>query len=428
MNKLVSLIFVVFFIMSASCTGFYNLHSNSHRGQLSSMMLQVKSHHASPNTVAGVMKALRKMLSKVVKAQAKHRKVAAKMAKQCFGEAAFRKTEKADAKNAIDRSNAARAKCQHSLNDSNALLPNLQATVSTYKHQLKCATDVRNKQHAAYLVQRADYRQSIAFMVDFIKYVMDKFNKQGIKGFKTSFEEVSETILKNSSKFGKLAEAAPVLVELALVTAHHHNNYSYTPATETADKLKDALKNLLKVLRHDLSEVERSEAERLAKFLAFKALIEKSLETLEKQIHHVKEQVEKMKACIHLETKIFVTATAKWARNDRLEKSAAAMCAKFVGEFIRATKNRLAEIKSVKQVLKICRKRFGQLPKNLIKYMNKVKNEFIEYENSTEFHKFIAYKQKHTKDNKHGHALEGKNAKAEQNKHQHGILTTKVTA
>jgi chromosome segregation ATPase len=371
------------------------------------MMVQIKTTD-DPNTVAGIMTAIREMLEKLVSAQAHHEEVAQNMADQCFEESEFRKNEIAEAKDASSRSNAALLKCKDSLNDAKKLLPQLKATIATYKLQLKKATEQRELEHKLYLVEKANYSEAITFLKGFIAYIKEKFQKGAIKGFEYSFEQIAEHVLKHASKLNILEKAAPVLIQMAIARAH--NKYDYAPPEEATKNLKDALDKLLVSLVEDLAEIERVEAERQAAFEKFKALLEKSIEVLEKQVEAVKEQIEKMEECVNTEQAILFEAAQKLNRNADLKDSAEKMCQKFAQEFVDATKNRLAEITAVKAILDICKKRFGELPEDLVKYLDSVENGWIAYINSTAFKKFEEYQQNHLDANERGHELVTKEA------------------
>ncbi|MFM7854653.1 MAG: hypothetical protein ACKO96_22685, partial [Flammeovirgaceae bacterium] len=85
--------------------------------------------------------------------------------------------------------------------------------------------------------------------------------------------------------------------------------------------------------------------------------------------------------------------------------AAANTCADFAREFVEATRNRLEEIRTVQEVMNLCSKRFGELPHDLVSYLDQVKNQFKAYVNSTVFNKYVAYVEKHIADNVYGRAL-----------------------
>ena len=98
-------------------------------------------------------------------------------------------------------------------------------------------------------------------------------------------------------------------------------------------------------------------------------------------------------------------ANNKVLRNRRLKDSAGHTCSDFAKTFVDATRNRRAEIVTLREVMTICQKRFGELPHDLISYMNQVKNQFKAYVNSTVFLRYVAYVEKHISDNVYGKSL-----------------------
>jgi len=131
----------------------------------------------------------------------------------------------------------------------------------------------------------------------------------------------------------------------------------------------------------------------------------KIINKLASDIAKTKAQIHAMKICVATEGAIMQTANNKLLRNRRLKKAAAHTCADFAKEFVEATRNRLEEIRTLHEVMKICARRFGELPKDLISYLEEVKKGFKTYVNSTEFQKYVAYVEKHTADNVYGKAL-----------------------
>ena len=110
------------------------------------------------------------------------------------------------------------------------------------------------------------------------------------------------------------------------------------------------------------------------------------------------------------------TANNKVLRNRRLKNSAGHTCADFAKTFVDATRNRRAEIVTIREVMAICQKRFGQLPNDLVTYLNQVKNQFKVYVNSTVFIRYVAYVEKHIADNIYGKSLASQGRRYQPNK------------
>jgi transposase len=349
------------------------------------MMVQVQTEGV--NTFGGFLKELQQMLNNLVDAHNKHTAIHKKMMAQCMEEFNFRKKEIADAKLAFGRAMASRTRCQASLNGALKTLPVLRNSLRTYKNELKRATAQREAEKKKYLERRQAFGEALAFLEQFIAFVTKSF-KGKYKAF--SFTEMSESLLKHSSKLNLMAEAVPVLVELA----QRGHDYSYKYNQDLGARLKQALNDLLTRIRNDSKTNDADENKAVAIFNKYKARLDAVIDTLRKNIKRVKQQIVDMTRCIETEGKIIASASAKLSRNGNLLKHADNMCKAFNKEFIEATYNRLDEIKTMHEILKIVARRFKKLPRDLITYLETVKNGWKKYINSTEFRKFVEYQRK----------------------------------
>jgi len=208
-----------------------------------------------------------------------------------------------------------------------------------------------------------------------------------------------------------MAEAVEVFVALAQHPTElasgpgAHTNYSYKSQAKTVGTLKAHLQKLLNKLIVDSKQNDIDEAKAQAAFEKVKAALLKIIGKLKKDIGRTKTQIKNMTACVASEGKIMATANSKLHRNSKLLDLAGKTCTDFTREFISATKNRLSEMQVISQILKIMRKRFGQLPNELVEYLRATKSGFKIYINSTQFHKYEDYVQKHVADNIHGKTL-----------------------
>jgi hypothetical protein len=370
------------------------------------MMVQVQTEGV--NTIGGFMKELRNMLMKIVNAQAKHKRIHAKMMKQCLEEDAFRKKEIAAAKNAIKRSLAARTRCQASLKAAVKALPSLEASLRTYVKELARATRQRNIERKKYLARKQEFAEALAFLASFMSYVHKRLKGQ-YKAF--ALAEMSENLLRHTTKLNLLSESVPVLV--AIATEKKANAYTYTANQGLGARLKNALTTLNARIKRDNALNESTERQAAAIFKKYSNKLKALIRTLRKNVRRVKKQIVDMTRCVDKETKILNTAQKKLARNHKLMIQAARMCKSFNKEFIEATYNRLDEIKTMQEIIKIVKRRFKKLPKDLISYLDSVKDGWIKYVNSTEFHKFKEYERKIYAKNKRGALLAKMNADKE---------------
>jgi hypothetical protein len=367
-----------------------------------------EAQNDSPKTIQQFSNELLKMLHNLMSAQAKHEAVNKKMVAQCLEEDSFRKKEVTDAQNSLNASSNALSKCQASLHAAEENLPALLKAKRDYEDELAKKTAERNRQHKLYLQRAQDWKDAIAFLNEFIKVVNQKLANSPAG----SFADLGEKLLKHASRLGLVAEAVPVLIEMAQNPAesavsipHASNNYSYQAQGSTVNNLKTQLARLLTRLVTDSKTNDANEQKAQALFNTLKAHLEGLIAKLSADIIRTQRQIAEMRDCVASEQAIIATASNKLRRNQTLQSAASHTCTDFAQEFVKATKNRLEEIATVQQIIDIVAKRFASLPKDLVSYLEEVKNHFRNYVNSTQFKKYEEYVQKHTADNAHGKVL-----------------------
>lgn len=371
------------------------------------MMVEVETNKVK--TIAGFYGQLRKMLESLEKAQAKHREINAKMVKKCLEEDKFRKKEIADAKTALAAALEHRAKAQASKNAAEKALPGLVRTRNAYQKELSRAIKQRNEERKKYLQRRADFQEAIAFLRDFIQFINKKL-KGHFKAF--DFVQFSEKLLQHSSRIGVAEAAVPALVAIAEFTYSDepkHNDYEYKANEALGAKLKRVLNELLARLVADNQKNEEDERKAVIAFNLYKKRLEAAIATLNKNIKRTEQQIRDMTKSIAVETKIITQSGKKLQRNDGLRIAAQKLCAACNKEFIEATKARLDEIATMQAILKIAARRLKEMPKDLVDFLESVKNGFKAYVNSTEFKGFVAYKRKTYIANQRGRNLIAKN-------------------
>lgn len=366
------------------------LPNSSSRAKLIEMLVEVKTE-ANVNTISGFTDQLRSMLDKLVEAQNKHKAIHAKMMKLCTEEADFRAKEIRTARDAARRALNARTKCQASLKAAVHALPGLQFTLKTYVGELRRAKKQREAERAKFLIRQAAFRNALTFLREFTELVTRGMKAGGWKAF--ALAEMTEGLLKHSQKLNFMEATVPILAELASSPYKSHH-YAYSPNQSLGAKLRGALSDLNNRIRHDNHLNEKLEQAAVHAFNKYSRRLTKVINTLRNNIKRVKKQIVDMTRCIENETKVLEAATRKLARNDALARQAAKMCDSFNKEFIEATYNRLDEIKTMNEICKIVARRFKHLPGDLVKYLERVKNGWIKYVNSTEFHKFKEYERK----------------------------------
>jgi len=413
----ISAIFLITFLGMSTCLDLSAksgviLPSIESKGELINMMVQVKTE-GNTNTIAGFLGQLREMLDKLVNAQAKHKRVHAKMMKQCLEEGAFRKRAIKVARVALKNATSALNRCRVSLKAALKELPGLQATLRSYKRELARAQAARDVERKKYLQRRQEFTEALEFLNDFISYVQKRV--AATPG--ASLVEYSENLLKHSNKLNIMSEAAPVLASIAMetVSLKSTDNYKFTPNQRLQNRLRALLADLLKRITADNNANEAAEKAAVAVFNKYKNRLDKVINTLQRNVDRVQKQIRDMRACVAREGAVMASSSAKIARNAKLLKSAGAMCKSFNKEFIEATYNRLNEIKTMQEILVIVLKRFKDLPRDLVKYLEQVKGGFKAYVNSTEFHKFKEYERKRFAVNRRGKLLAHSNADKDHN-------------
>jgi len=369
--------------------------------QLMDMLVEVQSGQ-TVHSAEELSYAIMDMLKKVRENQAKHEEINKKMMSQCLTEENFRKKEISDAKSAYNASSAAFAKCQASLHAAQENLPSLKRALKDFQDNLQKKQDERNKQHKLYLERRKDWTEAIQFLNDFIHQVETKLAKYG------SFADLGEKLLRHVSKLGRMSEAVEVFVAMASereLSAGSHNDYSYRAQTATVGNLKTHLRNLLNKLIVDSKQNDNDEAKAQAAFDKVKAELMVIIGKLQADIKKTKTQITNMNACVANEGKIMTAANSKLSRNGKLLDLAGKTCTDFTREFISATKNRLSEMNVITQILKIMKKRFGQLPEDMLEYLRSTKKGFRIYVNSTQFKRYQEYVQQHVADSIRGKHL-----------------------
>jgi len=196
-----------------------------------------------------------------------------------------------------------------------------------------------------------------------------------------------------------MADAVEVFIALAAkpATAEFgaHSDYSYKSQSKTVKSLNDHLRKLLNKLIVDSKQNDLDEAKAQAAFEKVKKELVAIIAKLRADIKKTKTQIVNMNSCIADEGKILTQAGSKKHRNQKLLDLAGKTCTDFAREFVTATKNRVREMKVITQILKIMKKRFGELPKDLVSYLEATKIGFKIYVNSTQFQKYEDYVAQH---------------------------------
>ena len=106
-----------------------------------------------------------------------------------------------------------------------------------------------------------------------------------------------------------------------------------------------------------------------------------------------------------MEFAIMSEASSKKFRNEKLLSLANRTCVDFVKEFVSATKSRYRQIETMRDILAIINKRFGEMPVELKKKLMSMNSQFKHYVSTTEFKKYEEISRVKIEDNLNGKAL-----------------------
>jgi hypothetical protein len=173
------------------------------------------------------------------------------------------------------------------------------------------------------------------------------------------------------------------------------------------DNLKKIVADLIVQL---VADSHQNDVEELALMKSFESLVaefNKIITDLTKNIDRIKKQIVEMDLCVKTETAIMDSSSSKKLRNEKLLTIGDKTCIDFLKDFVLATKERYREIESIKDILAIIKRRFGEFPPSLTKKLNDLNSTFKHYINTTQFVKYVEITQSHAADNSSGRKLSG---------------------
>jgi hypothetical protein len=364
------------------------------------MLVQVQQEETQPKTIKRFVESIADMLKELQDQQAQHQAISDQMMAQCKEEEEFRNKEIQEAKDAADRAAAAKAKCEESLTNAQKDEVELLRAQDSYTTERTNSRVQRENEHAAYDKRRIDFEQALGVIERLKAYANEKLGLAP-----AAFAETSSLLLKSASKLRKMEAVVPVLIALASKqnVAGVHNEYKFDASGK--HKLATAIQNLHDAILKDHETNETNERNAQAAWEAYDAKLGELLNTIQENLDKTKQQITDMTNCVTNEAAIFASASSKDARNAGLLESAQNMCNDFAAQFIEATRNRLEEIQTIKEILEIIQKRFGKLPGDLLVHLENVEHGWAAYVNSTAFQEYVQYDQQHTADNAHGKGL-----------------------
>ena len=126
---------------------------------------------------------------------------------------------------------------------------------------------------------------------------------------------------------------------------------------------------------------------------------------IEDSLTKLNKQIQDMNLCMKMEFAIMSEASSKKFRNEKLLSLADRTCVDFVKEFVSATNSRYRQIETMRDILAIIHKRFGEMPVELKKKLMSMNSQFKHYVSTTEFKKYEEISRVKIEDNLNGKAL-----------------------
>lgn len=357
------------------------------QNQLTQLLLQVESSESSLS-LEEIENHILKILNDVQESQERHIAISKRMHIQCNDETNFRRTEIKDANSAFKASADALAKCQISLDQANFYLPKLEESKRYFEDLLSQKLSERNKNHGNFYAVQKEWNNAILFIEDFIRQIKSK----GGKSF-TGFSQLTQNLITHMTKVGKLNDLAPIFVEIT------------NKADNGLQKLLNLVTDLKVRLTTDLKIFEDQEKKQDQMFESVKNNLLALIKQLTSNIQRTNSQIISMRLCVTKEASIMNSASSKSSRNAKLFKLAQRTCQDFAREFITATKIRKSELVTIRQILGVIRRRFGQIDPAIRKRLNVISTSIKLYINGNEFKAYKEYVKTKISDNSKGRAL-----------------------
>ena len=171
------------------------------------------------------------------------------------------------------------------------------------------------------------------------------------------------------------------------------------------DNLKKIVEKLIVKLVADSYQSDLEESILQANFEKLIAEFNIIIHQIEDSLTKLNKQIQDMNLCMKMEFAIMSEASSKKFRNEKLLSLANRTCVDFVKEFVSATKSRYRQIETMRDILAIINKRFGEMPVELKKKLMSMNSQFKHYVSTTEFKKYEEISRVKIEDNLNGKAL-----------------------
>ena len=171
------------------------------------------------------------------------------------------------------------------------------------------------------------------------------------------------------------------------------------------DNLKKIVEKLIVKLVADSYQSDLEESILQANFEKLIAEFNIIIHQIEDSLTKLNKQIQDMNLCMKMEFAIMSEASSKKFRNEKLLSLADRTCVDFVKEFVSATNSRYRQIETMRDILAIIHKRFGEMPVELKKKLMSMNSQFKHYISTTEFKKYEEISRVKIEDNLNGKAL-----------------------
>lgn len=339
---------------------------------------QIKNSNSSDTKTFGtIVKRVTEFADNLNSEQKEHEIIFQNMVSQCKQEIDYRETEKAEALIAITRAQQTNSSCQESYNSFDSTIKRYDYSTSFYKGHF----DRLN----AFLHEFEKFSSGIEDELSLLTETTRSITKELEKKEQVSFVQVSENLISNQQEPSFLGISEKMLL----------NTVQPKEIIQLITSNSNSILNLLIDSKNNIRQ----------NYVKYPDLINKILNQFESNKDDLKKGQIDLQKCIDYEEGIVSKAQSKLARNSQLLEDASKMCSAFQKEYNDSTQQRNQQLNMLFNILDILKEKYKKIPKDLITYLDTIKEEFKKYKNVTEFLPYEEYKRQKVDNNKDGENL-----------------------
>ncbi|CAD8183385.1 unnamed protein product [Paramecium octaurelia] len=311
--------------------------------------LKIKSH-APLDAVLNILTLFR---DSVNEEQVNHDQIFVVELNECQGEYDFRNAEIQNARSTLRDSNAQLNICQYSKQRTIEQQQVNQQQENTFQQHLNTILKTADSESAYFKKRSRQYEDSLNSIEEALTIL------QGISFGYRSFSElskVSQRMLQTSFDIKKTPIYAPIFnafIQLA--------NQGESVDLSSLQQVEHLLKDLKSAIKDAYNQFTESNAQSVAQFNSSKEKVSKVLSRLQQQYERQQVKLDKLSACIGVQSAVSNSASSKQQRNQQLLEQAEALCSTFQTEYNYGTQSRRNEIQLVNQLEDMVRQRFEQV-------------------------------------------------------------------